>query len=367
MNTNATLNTGKALNPVAATFQKLFDNNWLDFAIGHVNPLFSVSRTKARVVSFHQETPDALSIELQPNQNWAGFQPGQFVPVRVDIKGVIHERCYSITSAPGADTVRITVKRQQGGLVSNWLHQQVQIGDILELGAAGGDFVLPAVLPEKLLFIAGGSGITPVFSMIRAALATKPDADIVLGFYARNYLDFILLDELEALREKHASLRIQLCITGERMFPEDLVGRFTPAQLQSYCADVDSRETFVCGPAGLIEAVVAHYDSKGLGSRLHKEYFGLPPVVREPGTSAEVVYLKSGLTVETQEPTLLQAAEKAGLKPKFGCRMGVCNSCSCVKKEGVVRNVVSGEIDDSPNTLIRICISEPLSAVTLDI
>ena len=88
---------------------------------------------------------------------------------------------------------------------------------------------------------------------------------------------------------------------------------------------------------------------------------------REPGASAEVIYLKSGLTVETSEPTLLQAAEKAGLKPKFGCRMGVCNTCSCVKKEGVVRNLVSGAIDDTPNTLIRLCISEPLSAVTLDI
>jgi ferredoxin-NADP reductase len=367
MTTNASLTSSKTLNPVAATFQKLFDNNWLDFAVSHVNPLFSVTRTKARVVSFHQETPDALSIELQPNQNWAGFQPGQFVPVRVDIQGVIHERCYSITSAPGADTIRITVKRQSGGLVSNWLHQRVLIGDIVELGAAGGEFVLPAVLPEKLLFIAGGSGITPVYSMIRAALAAQPDADIVLGFYARNYLDFILLDELEALREKHAGLRIQLCITGERMFPEDLVGRFSAAQLQSYCSDVAERETFTCGPAGLIESVIAHHEAKGLSGKLHKEYFGLPPVVRAPGSSAEVVYLKSGLTVETTEPTLLQAAEKAGLKPKFGCRMGVCNSCSCMKKEGVVRNVVSGEIDDTPNTMIRICISEPLSAVSLDI
>lgn len=364
MNANASLSNSKSLNVVAATFQKIFDSNWLDFAVGHVNPLFSVERTKARVVAFHQETPDTLSIELQPNQNWAGFQPGQFVPVRVDIKGTIHERCYSITSLPGADTIRITVKRQAGGLMSTWLHQHLVVGDIVELGAAGGDFTLPALLPEKLLFIAGGSGVTPVFSMIREALKRRADADIVLGFYARNYADFILLDELEALREKHANFRIQLCITGERMFAEDLVGRFSGKQLKQYCADFADRAAFVCGPAGLIEAVVAHHDEAGLP--LSKEYFGLPPVAKTPGASAEVVYLKSGMTVETSEPTLLQAAEKAGLKPKFGCRMGVCNSCTCTKKEGVVRNVISGDIDDTPNSLIRLCISEPLSAVKLD-
>jgi ferredoxin-NADP reductase len=362
---NTILTPGKGL--LSSAILKLVDKNWLDFAIGHVDPLFSVERIKARVVGFHQETTDTMSVELQPNRNWAGFVPGQFVPVHVNIKGVYHERCYSLTGEPGADTVRITVKRQPGGLVSNWIQDHLVVGDIIELGTAAGEFVLPAVVPEKLLFLAGGSGVTPVFSIIKAALKARPDADVVLGFYGRSYLDFILLDELEALKETHANFRIQLCITGERLFPEDLVGRFSPSQLQGYCADFATRETFVCGPAGLIENVVAHYEEQGLGFRLHKEYFGLPPVVREAGASAEVTYLRSRLTVDTLEPTLLQAAEKAGLNPKSGCRMGICNTCSCTKVEGVVRNIVTGEINDAANTQIRICVSEPLSAVTLDI
>lgn len=363
---SSTLNTPTSKR-LPASLLRLVNKDWLDFAVGHVNPLFSVERIKARVVGFHQETTDAMSVELQPNENWTGFKPGQFVPVRISIKGVIHERCYSITSAPGADTIRITVKRQPGGLVSNWIQDHVVVGDVIELGAAGGEFVLPESVPEKLLFVAGGSGVTPVFSLIRAALAAKPDADVVLGFYGRSYLDFILLDELEALKEQHPNFRIQLCITGERMFPEDVVGRFSPEQLKGYCADYASRETFVCGPAGLIETVTAHYGEQGLDSRLHSEYFGLPPVQRAPGEAAEITYIKSRITVDSVEPTLLQAAEKAGLKPKYGCRMGICNSCTCTKVDGVVRNVLTGEINSDANTPIRICVSEPLSAVTLDI
>lgn len=367
MTTKSTLKTEKSNGGLPNRLLKMVDANWVDFAVGHLNPLFSLNRVKARVVAIRKETADAISVELQPNQNFTGFVPGQFLPVRVVIKGVIHERCYSLTGVPGAETLRITVKRQPHGLVSNWLHDHLVVGDVLELGQANGDFVLSAHTPEKLLFLAGGSGVTPVSSLIKAALKAKPTADVVLGFYARSYTDFILLDELEALTGFHPRFRIQLCITGERMFPEDLVGRFSAAQLASYCPDYATRETFVCGPGGLIETVVAHYEEQGLGFRLHKEYFGLPPMEKDPNASAEISYAKSGLTVETRATTLLVAAEEAGLKPKFGCRMGVCNTCSCTKKEGVVRNVLTGEIDDTPNARIRICVSEPLSAVTLDI
>lgn len=362
---NAIVSKTKSRLPGVLT--RLVSDSWLDFAVSHVDPLFSVSRTKARVVSIRKETVDAVSVELLPNANWTGFVPGQFLPVKLSIKGVLHERCYSLTGEPTAETVRITVKKQANGLVSRYINEDLVVGDIIEIGAAGGDFVLPQPIPTKLLYIAGGSGITPVYSMIKAALKASPFADIVLAYYGRSYTDFIFLDELEGLKAKHAGLRIQLCITGERMFPEDLVGRFTPAQLQGYCYDHAGRESFVCGPAGLIEAVMAHYQELGLEHRLHKEYFGLPPVEKDPNASAEVTYSKSGVTVETKAATLLAAAEEAGLKPKFGCRMGICNTCSCTKKEGVVRNVLTGEIDDTPNAQIRICVSEPLSAVTLDI
>ena len=133
---NMLMNPGKTI--LSSAILKLVDKDWLDFAIGHVNPLFSVDRIKARVVGFHQETTDTMSVELEPNSNWTGFVPGQFVPVHVNIKGVLHERCYSLTGEPGASTVRITVKRQPNGLVSNWIQNHLVIGDVIELGKPAG-------------------------------------------------------------------------------------------------------------------------------------------------------------------------------------------------------------------------------------
>ncbi len=365
--TNSSLNTSrKPFSRLTSGLLKIVDEHWLDFAVGHLDPLFSVNRTKARLVSIRQETHDAATFEFQPNANWRGFKPGQFVPVRVVINGRRHERCYSLTSVPGTNTLRITVKRQPQGLVSNWLHDELKVGDIIELGQAGGDFLLPASKPDRLLMLAGGSGVTPVFSLIRQALAQNPDADIVLCYYARGYADLILIDALDALAKTHPRFDIQLTLSCEHVLPGDFQGYFSPEQLTAACPDYAERQAFLCGPGPMINAVIAHYEEKGLSERLTKEFFGLPPV-QKSGASAEVTYTRSGLTVDTTAGNLLEAALAAGVNPSYGCRMGICNTCSCTKKEGVVRNVLTGEIDDTPNNQIRICISEPLSAVTLDI
>jgi len=357
---------GKPGSRLAAFTALLFDDYWLDATVDMVDPLFSVTRTKARVVSLRRHG-DAVSIELAPNANWAGFVPGQFVPVRVPIRGVFQERCYSPTSDPNEKTLKFTVKRVPGGLVSNWLNENVTVGDIIELGSAAGTFVLPAALPEKLLFIAGGSGITAVASLLRGALKQRPEADVVLAFYAEDYPGFLLLDELRALQEEHPSLRIQLCVNSERTSTEDLSGWFTPEQLQGFCADFAERECFVCGPVGLMTAVSAHYAASGLEGRLHQEFYTPPPVQRTTEASTEVSFRRSGITVDTTEPTLLLAAEKAGLRPRSGCRMGICNTCSCTKVQGVTRDTVTGLIDNTPHSVIRTCVSEPLSAVILDL
>ncbi len=359
------MNLGNHL--LSTTLVNLVGESWLDFALGHIDPMLAVSRTLARVVAVKKETATATSIELLPNKNWSGFTPGQFVPVRVIIHGVIHERCYSITSQPDAETLQITVKRHPGGQVSNWIADHLAVGTVIELGRVAGDFILPSALPEKLLFIAGGSGITPIYSMIREALQHHPDADIVLAYYSHRIADTIFLKELQDLQAAHSKFRLQLCVTGKSRGSDLINARFSERQLKDYCSDVAERSAWVCGPAGLIEAVNTYYEAAGQHEQLHKEYFGLPPLVRTADASVEITYLKSKRTQETQEPTLLQAAEQAGLNPKSGCRMGICNTCSCTKTEGKVRNILTGEIDSGESSRIRLCISEPVSAVTLDL
>src|SRR5579862_9930205 len=107
------------------------DPNWIDFLLGHLDPLLSVSRTRARITATVYETDDIRTFVLRPNRHFRGFAPGQHVPVRVTLGGVVHERCYSLTGTPGATTLSITVKRVEGGVVSTWLHDHARPGDVV--------------------------------------------------------------------------------------------------------------------------------------------------------------------------------------------------------------------------------------------
>ena len=184
------------------------DPHWIDFALSHINPLLSVQRVKARVVAMTHETPDLLRVELRPNRLFAGFVPGQAVPLRVTIGGIVHERYYSLTSSPKARTLQLGIKKQPGGVVSGYVHERLRVGDVVELGAAAGDFVLPREVPPQLLLIAGGSGITPMISLLDAALRCRNVQRVTLLYYARSVLDFAFHQHLRALAERDSRFRL---------------------------------------------------------------------------------------------------------------------------------------------------------------
>lgn len=346
---------------------RFVDHHWIDFIVNHFNPLFSVYSIKMRVIEIQTETPDTISIYFQPNKRWAGFLPGQFVSVRVLIQGILYERNYSITSDPATPFLRITVKRYATGLVSNWLHDALKIGDILECSPAKGTFLVQVERRQKLLFIAGGVGITPIFSLISAALRHTTDLDIVLGFYARKHCDYTFLNELKMLQLQYRNLRIQLCLTGTSTISEEYAGRFNQHQLKKYCPDFSEREIYVSGPIGLVEAVSLFAVEEDMLSHLHREFFSFLTDQPKEQSMVSVTYLKSKTVQVTQHQTLLQAAEQSGLKPKYGCRLGLCHTCVCMKITGIVRDIRTGTIDNTTNSYICLCISQPLSDVVLEL
>ena len=158
----------------------------LDFWLGELDRTWSVRAIRARVVDVVRETADTRTIVLRPNRRWRGHRAGQHVTVEVEVEGVRVRRCYSVSSAPGVRDLAITVKRTPGGRVSRWLHERCGIGAVLGLSAAAGDFVLPAPLPPRLLFLSGGSGVTPVMSMLRDLAARDAIADVVFVHHARS-------------------------------------------------------------------------------------------------------------------------------------------------------------------------------------
>lgn len=339
----------------------LLEHDWLDFAVSHVDPLWSLDRLKAQVVSIHAETPDIRRIVMRPNQHWTGFQPGQFVSVRVPVNGVYCERCYSLTSDPAEGLIEIAVKKQPGGKVSTWLHESLQVGDVLDLGAVGGEFVLPQQLDRPALMIAGGSGITPIYSLTRALLQRAPDHDVLVMYYVNRAEDLAFANALQQLTAAHPGLRLVYALA-------DQGGRFSEAQLQSVCPDWESRQAFLCGPQGLMDAVGAVWLQHGRSEQLLLERFGAAVQVSDASANGMPVTLRrSQLQLTHTANTLLESAEAAGARPAYGCRMGMCKQCTCTKVSGVVRDRITGAIDDNPNTAIRLCITEPLSPVELDI
>lgn len=345
----------------------LVDPHWIDFALRHLAPTFSLTRCFARVVATRRETADMTTLELRPNGRFGGFAPGQSIPLRVRIGGVTHERCYSLTSEPHEPTLAITVKRQASGTVSRWVADAARVGDVVEIGQAAGDFLLPPSSAVPLLFIAGGSGITPVSSLVRAALRRRGDADVVLLYYARRRADFAFAEQLTDLAARHP----RFCVRFLPQTPGDgcaPAGRFSAAQLAACAPDYAQRDTFLCGPEGLTDAVTRHWADAGLTRKLRREAFVVAHDV-DPAERAAVSisFRRSARTVESTAPTLLAVAEGAGLRPATGCRMGICRTCTCTKVSGTVRDRVTGAVDSAAGSRIRICVSEPLGPVTLDL
>jgi ferredoxin-NADP reductase len=298
---------------------------------------------------------------LRPGRRWRRHRPGQHVRIGVIVDGRELWRNYSISSAPlgNDDRFTITVKAMPGGRVSNFLVHELEPGDHISLGLPEGDFILPE--GARPLFITGGSGITPVMSMLRtfAFAGAMPDAAHI--HYAVRARDVIFGRELSALAGAYARrYRLSLVYTeGGALFSEGELERRIP--------DWRERDVFVCGPAPLLDAVGAHFSAAGLSHKLHIERFHTPPtlVSGEAGTAR---FLRSDVSAASDGQTsLLEVAERAGVNAPYGCRMGACHSCDATLLAGCVRDLRTGEQIDEAGARIQPCISAAAGDVDLDL
>lgn len=347
--------------------RRLLLDRQAEFWMGELDPVRSLGEIRARVVEVVEETDDTKTFLLRPNAAWQGHRAGQFTPVDVEVNGVRVRRCYSISSPPGEALVSITVKRVPGGRVSTWLHEHTRRGDILRLGAAAGDFVLPAATPEKLLLLSGGSGITPVMSMLRDLAARDAMHDVAFVHHARSRADVIFDEELTELAARHAGLRLVLCLDDEPSAPRG----FEEARFANLVPDFAERSTFLCGPGPLMERAERLWESVGASDLLERESFApaiAPTLVVSSAEGVQVRLARSDRAVAVKgQGTLLEQLELAGERPAHGCRIGICHSCKCRKQSGTVQNLVTGEVSSEPDQEIQLCISVPRSDLELDL
>ena len=289
-----------------------------------LNPLWSSRELRGRIEKVIPETEDAATVVIRPGWGWRyDHRPGQYVGIGVEVDGRFHWRSYSLSSPPrrSARTITITVRAMPEGFLSAHLVRGLEPGTIVRLALPEGDFVLPEPPPARMLFLVGGSGITPVMAMLRTLDRRGTVPDVVLHYSSPTPDRMIFRDELREMAERHEGLTLHELHT-------DLDGMLDLATLDDFCPDWRERETWACGPGPMLDAVERHWEAAGRRERLHLERFTM-----QLGGSAEaggtITFRNSGKTIEADgATTVLEAGEKAGVGMPYGCRMGICHTCT---------------------------------------
>lgn len=321
----------------------LLPSDYLDL----VSPLRAGADLCGRIETVHPETGDAATVVIRPGRGWRGHTAGQYVRIGVDVDGVRLWRAYSLTSPAqrGDGRITITVKAIPGGKVSNHLVRRAKPGTLIQLDQPTGDFVLPQAKPAKVFYLTAGSGITPVMGMLRDVELD----DAVMVHCAPRPQDVIFRNELHDLV---ADRRLRLIEVHT-----ETDGMLDIARLDGLVPDWAERETWACGPAGLLDAAEEHWTEHGVHERLHTERFR--PGIVVAGDGGEVTFSASGKTVAADGATpLLDVGEEAGVLMPSGCRMGICFGCVTPLKAGAVRDLRTGGITEAePGVLIQTCVS----------
>ncbi len=306
-----------------------------------------------KVIARHSETERAvkLTFEVLPERR-ADFQflAGQHLGLRATVNGEELRRTYSICNAAGESTLSICVRLIPGGRFSSFLGSAVQPGDRLDVLMPNGSFhaAQGTSQPRTYVALAAGIGITPVFTLV-AELLERNAANRVILFHGNRATDSILLlEELQALKDRHAGrFALHFLLSAEAQEIELYNGRLTPGKLEAFvpalfdAGQVD--EYFVCGPGSMIADLTAALRTLGVDpSRIHAEHFlvDAAPGARPADTvavkavasgQARVSVLIDGRTRSFDMPmdgtSVLDAAAKAGLDLPFSCRAGVCSTC----------------------------------------
>jgi ferredoxin-NADP reductase len=334
-----------------------------------VRPSWSSTEVRAKVVKAARTTPRTVTLTLRPNGNWRGFRAGQYTQLTVEIDGVRHTRCYSMANAATTrdGLLELSVTAQAGGKVSRHLRESAGKGLIVGLSAAQGLFTLPDTEPDRLLLVSGGSGITPVMSMLRTRCALGWTNPVTFLHYALTEPDMLYGDELEVVARTAPNVRLVRVFT-DRPGTGDLDGFLTLDHLDAADPHWRDAEAFVCGPAPLMESARTLFEGAGRSDHFHTEAFTLTQFTAEAGTvEGTVRFGASEIGVPSNGSPLLVQAEAAGLNPLFGCRMGICHTCTRNLCSGVVRDAVTGTLTNGPDVNIRICVSVPVGDVEIDL
>lgn len=304
-----------------------------------------------------RESPDSVTLVFEKHPDFSQYLAGQFLTLRATINGEDCRRAYSLCSSPALkENPAITVKRVEGGKMSNWVFSEVKAGTNLQIMPAMGTFVFQPHTSKKRWFMlfAAGSGITPVFSILKTILASEPQSFVSLLYGNRSQSDIIYRDQLDDLRKRNpARLKVihTLSQPEKEWFGE--IGRIDEQKIMQLIEDLkpvspfDETHVYMCGPAGMMDAIQPALLAQGVRSDcLHRELFSKSPEgllaenTADNSGNATIRILLDGNWHQFEvsgNVTILDAALDFGLDMPYSCQSGLCTACRGKCTNGKVR------------------------------
>ncbi|MEY3664346.1 MAG: hypothetical protein RLZZ153_528 [Pseudomonadota bacterium] len=321
---------------------------------------------RLRIREVRPETSEAISVAFEvptPLRDAYRFQPGQFLTLQAQLDGEPLRRSYSVCVGTQdyeeTGELRVAIKRVTGGRFSNWANEHLQAGQELDVLTPDGRFNTPLDSAQRKRYVgfAGGSGITPMLSLIKTTLRVEPNSDFTLVYGNRTVASIMFLETLEELKNRYLGrLRLIHVLSDESSEIEMLSGLLDEARIRQLLARVVTAENideaFICGPAPMMDAAERALLSAGISpERIHLERFGTPAPISSrsaataqnavgEGPTAQVSLIVDGkerkLRVGMQGPSILDAGLAAGANLPYACKAGVCCTCRAKVLEGEV-------------------------------
>jgi stearoyl-CoA 9-desaturase NADPH oxidoreductase len=325
-----------------------------------INPLWSLTEIRAKVLRVVWECSDVFSLYLKPNHLFKGFTPGQHIALQLELDGARKARYFSLSNAVQANgELRLSIKINPNGSVSK-AASLLKPGQIVRISQASGSFA-SGPIERPVLLISAGSGITPMLSLLHSWSQLTDKPNVVLVHSCQSAEQLILAKELQTLVHSWPELQVHTHFSAEH-------GRMSIEQLSRLVPDMATRKTYLCGPVPFMAMIESHFAQQGWSAQLEQEYFGQLSFSADPNAEQFTVFnAEAEASFDAKNgQSLLEAAESAGLKPKHGCRRGICMSCQCKKISGVVMNQLTQIASSNDEEWIQLCVSTPLSNLQLE-
>jgi ferredoxin-NADP reductase len=353
------------------TLQKSYKHlsEYIEPVIGLIRPEFRWEGINAKVHGIRVETEDFFTVAIKPNSlSRFKFEPGQHISLKVEINGRAYERVFSISSSLNKlkieSLIELSIKRITGGKVTNWLADHLKPGMPVIISPAMGSFTLDRKIASSCnAFIACGSGITPILSILESLPETSLPTQFLL--FSVSHIDSApFIERLRLLAKNGLNLRILESSTE---------GRLNNVTLQTWLNNTQIENVYSCGPCGLPEHVKELFEARcqSLSTeppQFHFESFGVRST--KPSDVHRITFTDGKgreINALQGEGTLLDNAEAQGLNPIYGCRAGICHQCITRKTNGRVRNLLTNEVSESGIQDIQLCICIAESDVELEI